>query len=84
MYRDALEMLKLHPNQGIVENQQKYVAVYAELGDLENAKIHWNKCLELDPEWSASKLNRLASQWNFEKPFWQRYMQSFAKAGHPL
>jgi len=81
---EALEVLKLHPNPGIVENRQKYVAVYAELGDLQLAREHWTKCLEIDPEWSADKLNEIGTRWSFEKVFWPRYMQSIAKAGYPI
>ena len=55
MYSKALEVLKLHPVQGLVETQNKYTAVYAELGDLDKAREHWEKCIEIDPEWSAQK-----------------------------
>jgi len=82
MYTKALEILKVHPTQGLIENQQKYTAVYAELGDLEKAHEHWKRCLEIDPDWSAQKLYRLFHLWNFEESFVTRYMQSIAKAGY--
>jgi adenylate cyclase len=81
-YREALEILKQHPNPGIVENQQKYVAVYAELGEIEKAREYWNNCLKLDPQWSADRLREMGRVWNFPKDFWDRYMQSIAKAGY--
>jgi tetratricopeptide (TPR) repeat protein len=81
-YREALEIIKQHPNQGIVENQQKYVAAYAELGEIESARKYWNKCLELDPKWSANRLAEIGRLWNFPKDYWDRYMQSIAKAGY--
>jgi len=80
-YREALDILKRHPNQGIVENQQKYVAVYAELGDIQKAQEYWKNCLKLDPNWSADRLREIGRLWNFPKDYWDRYMQSIAKAG---
>ena len=82
LYAKALDILKVHPAQGLAENQQKYVAVYAELGDLGKAHEHWKKCLELDPDWSVQKMYRLIHLWNFEESFGSRYMQSIAKAGY--
>ena len=82
-YRDALDILSQHPNQGIVENQQKYVAVYAELGQIEKARQYWNNCIKLDPKWSADRLREIGQLWNFPKDYWDRYMQSIAKAGYP-
>jgi len=80
LYAKALEILKLHPVQGLVENQHKYTAAYAELGDLEKAREHWKKCLEIDPDWSILKMHRLFHLWNYEESFVTRYMQSIAKA----
>lgn len=68
-YREALETIKRHPNQGIVENQQKYVAVYAELGEIEKAREYWNNCLKLDPLWSADRLREMGRLWNFPKAY---------------
>lgn len=85
MYREAVEVLKLHPIPGVVENLQKFTAAYAELGDLQRARDYWQKCLEIDPEWSADKLNELGGErWSIDKAFWTRYMQSIAKAGYPV
>jgi adenylate cyclase len=84
MYREALEILKQHPNQNIAENQQKYTAVYAELGDIEKAQAHWQKCIELEPGWSIYTLAKIGDLWSFEKSFGLGYMQSLEKAGYPL
>jgi adenylate cyclase len=84
MYREALEVLKQHPNPGIVENLQKYTAVYAELGDLDRAREYWERCKQIDPEWSADKYHWLVRDvWSFDPVFVSRYMQSIAKAGYP-
>ena len=64
MYREAIDVLKFHSNPGIVENLQKYTAAYAELGDLQRARDYWQKCVEVDPEWSADKLNGLGELWS--------------------
>jgi tetratricopeptide (TPR) repeat protein len=81
-YREALEIIKQHPNQGIVENQQKYVAVYGELGEIEKAREHWSNCVKLDPRWSADRLREIGRLWNFPRDYWDRYMESIAKAGY--
>ena len=84
MYREAIEVLKLHSNPGILENLHKFTAAYGELGNLQRAREFWEKCLEIDPAWSADKLNWLGQLWSFDKAFWARYMQSIAKAGYPV
>ena len=83
-YRQAIEVLNLHQNPGIVENLQKYTAAYAELGELDRAREFWAKCKQIEPDWSAAKLNGLGKLWSFEESFWVRYMQSIAKAGYPV
>lgn len=83
-YRQAIDVLNLHQNPGIVENLQKYTAAYTELGESERAREFWAKCKQIDPDWSADKLNGLGKLWSFEESFWTRYMQSIAKAGYPV
>lgn len=84
MYRQAIDVLNLHQNPGVVENLQKYTAAYAELGELEHAREFWAKCRQVDPDWSADKLNGLGKLWAFDEIFWARYMKSIAKAGYPV
>ena len=81
-YQEALEIFKQSPLQTITESQQKYVAVYAELGNMEKAREHWQECLKIDPTYSAKAVRETFERWNFEPSFIQRYMQSFAKAGY--
>jgi adenylate cyclase len=83
MYREALEILKQHPDQHIAEIQQMYTAVYAELGDIEKARAHWQKYIELEPEWRNTLANT-GDLWSFEKWFGLAYMQSIEKAGYQL
>jgi tetratricopeptide (TPR) repeat protein len=82
MYAEAVDVLKQHPNPGIVENLQKYTAAYPDLGEMGRAREYWEKCKQVDPEWSADKLNRLGDLWSFDKAVWTRYMQSIEKAGY--
>jgi adenylate cyclase len=77
----ALEILRAHPSQDMVEQQLKYVAVYAELGEFDKAREHWNNCVKLDPKWSLARMKEILMLWNFPKDFSARYLQSFAKAG---
>ncbi len=80
-FQDALAILRLHPSQDQVEQQQKYIALYAELGDLDKARVHWGNCVKLDPKWSMDRMKEILMLWNFPKDFSERYLQSFAKAG---
>jgi adenylate cyclase len=81
-YQRALEAVQGHPNQEMVETQQKYIPVYVELGNIDKAREHWNKCVELDPKWSIERMKEILVLWNFPKDFSQRYLESFSKAGY--
>jgi tetratricopeptide (TPR) repeat protein len=82
LYAEALEMVKQHRAQGELETQQMYVPVYAELGNLDKAREHWEKCRQLDPSWSADKAAQFYTIWNFDPAVRSRYLQSIAKAGY--
>jgi tetratricopeptide (TPR) repeat protein len=84
MYREALEILKEHPTPGLVETQLKYVTVYTELGDLDKAREYWQKCVDLDPEWSPKKLAQMMEIWHFDSPVRARLEETVAKAGYPV
>ena len=81
-YQKALDMVRQHPLQDIIHTQWKYVAAYAELGNLEKAREHWKKCVAIDPNWSTARMRQEFELWNFPQgEFVQRYLDSFAKAG---
>ena len=81
-YQKALEMVRQHPLQDIIHTQWKYVAAYAELGNLEKAREHWKKCVAIDANWSTARMRQEFELWNFPQgEFVQRYLDSFAKAG---
>jgi len=79
-----LDIVKSHPFQQMAETQYKYVATYGELGDNKKAREHWDKCLELEREWSTSRLVEILRLWNFEESYIELYMQGVAKAGFLL
>ena len=82
-YQKALDMVRQHPLQDIIHTQWKYVAAYAELGNLEKAREHWKKCVEIDATWSTARMRQEFELWNFPQgEFVQRYLESFAKAGY--
>ena len=81
-YQRAVDIIQFHQAQNLVETQQKYVAIYAELGNIDKAREHWNKCVEFDPKWPIERMQEILILWNFPKDFAQRYLQSFAKAGY--
>ncbi len=80
-YREAIDVIRMNPNQVLWETQQKYVAAYGQLGEVEKAREHWKKCLATDPDRSVVQLMEL---WNFEKSFRKHYLEGFAKAGVPV
>ena len=85
-YREALETIRLAPPfvQVFLENQMKYVAVYGQLGELDNAREAWRKCLEIDPNFSVAKMIDMYRVWNAPKPLVRRMIEGYAKAGYFL
>jgi adenylate cyclase len=81
-FQEALDVVLTHPEQGILHTEWKYVAAYAELGDITKAREHFDKCLQLDPKWSADEMMRQLRLWNFPDEFVERYLESYAKAGY--
>lgn len=81
-YQRAIDIMQFHPTQSMVEQQQKFVVAYAELGNFDKAREHWNNCLKLDPKWSIERMKEILALWNFPKDYSERYLQSFAKAGY--
>jgi adenylate cyclase len=82
MYKEALEIVRAHPSQHLIHTQWKYVAAYAALGELDKARAHWAKCLELDPNWSADEMIRQFELWNWPKAFADEYVRTFGKLGY--
>jgi hypothetical protein len=66
----------------LIHTQWKYVAAYAALGELDKARAHWAKCLELDPNWSADEMIRQFELWNWPKAFADEYVRTFGKLGY--
>jgi tetratricopeptide (TPR) repeat protein len=83
-YQEALDIVKSHPFQQMAETQYKYVAVYGQLGDNRKAREHWDKCTELEPNWSAVRMVEILRLWNFEESYIEDYMQGIGKAGIAL
>ena len=81
-FQKALDIVKQSPTQDVIHTQWKYVAAYTELGNLEKVREHWQKCLEIDPTWSAAKMRQQTELWNVPRDFADRYLRSFAKAGY--
>jgi adenylate cyclase len=80
-FREALDIVVAHPDQGILHTQWKYVAAYAELGDIHKAREHFEKCRKIDPTWSADRMRQELRLWNVPEDFINVYLASYAKAG---
>jgi len=80
-YQEALDIVKSHPFQQMAETQFKYVAVYGQLGNNKKAHEHWDKCKELEANWSAARMVEILTLWNFEESYIDHYMQGISKAG---
>jgi TolB-like protein len=83
-YQEAADVVKSHPFQHMAETQFKYVAAYGQLGDRGRAREHWDRCAELEPNWSSMRVVEMLRLWNFEESYIEGYMQGIAKAGFPL
>src|SRR5262245_52601690 len=51
-YRKAVEVIRQHPRQGLLETLFKYVTAYGQLGESTKAHEYWAKCLALAPQFS--------------------------------
>ena len=74
-------MVKGHPAQGLAETQLKYVMAYGQMGNVELALEHWEKCLELEPDWSAQRMIDIFHLWNFPEEQIAKFMEGVYKAG---
>jgi tetratricopeptide (TPR) repeat protein len=83
-YRKAIEVIRQHPIRGLLETQFKYVAAYGQLGDIDKAREHWNKCLELDSNWSVAMAIDMHKLWNSDEAVTPQVLEGFAKAGFVL
>jgi adenylate cyclase len=80
-YQQAADIVVSHPFQPMAETQFKYVAAYGQLGDRQKALEHWDKCKELEPNWSAARVSDILKLWNFNDLYIEHYMEGIAKAG---
>ena len=68
----------------MAETQYKYVAAYGQLGDGRKAREHWDRCAELEPNWSSMRVVEILRLWNFEESYIEAYMLGIVKAGFPF
>ena len=81
-YEQAFEMIRMQPLvEVLVGEHSKLVAVYAELGRLDEAKKAWSECRAIDPKFSVQWEIDFLRLWNVPEVIIQRFVASFAKAG---
>ncbi len=57
------------------------VMAYGQLGNIEKAREHWAKCVEVEPDWSARRMVEIFHLWNFREGDIEKFMDGVAKAG---
>jgi TolB-like protein len=83
-YRKALEVIRQHPRQQLLETLFKYVLSYVQLNELEKAREYWTKCVALVPAFSAEWMRENVFQrWNFPETETELCVQALARAAPP-
>jgi TolB-like protein/class 3 adenylate cyclase/tetratricopeptide (TPR) repeat protein len=83
-YRRALEVIRQHPRQQLLETLFKYILAYMQLGEPAKAQDYWAKCVALVPVFSAEWMREnLFERWNFPEADTERCIQVLVKAGPP-
>jgi adenylate cyclase len=83
-YKDAIEIMRQHPNPALCENQMKFIVAYGQLGQREQAAPYYERCQkdipDFSPDWMATNVFQA---WNFRPQDIKKLMDGFAKAGYP-
>jgi adenylate cyclase len=80
-YRKALEAIRQHPRQQLLETLMKYVMVYGQLRELTKAREYWSKCTAEWPEFSMEWLREdVFRRWNFLESDAERLLEGIANA----
>lgn len=80
-YRRALEVIRQHPRQQLMETLLKYVMAYGQLTELSKARDYWSKCATEVPKFSVDWLREnVFRRWNFRESDTEKFLDGIAKA----
>jgi adenylate cyclase len=80
-HRQALEIIRQHPRQQLLETLFKYVMAYGQLNEPEETREYWAKCVALLPEFSAEWLREsVFARWNIPPADTERFLEGVTKA----
>ena len=82
-FQDALDIMKQHTNPSLCENQMKFIIAYAQLGQSELSRPHYEACQKAVPDFSSEWMAGTFRMWNFREQDIALFMDGFAKAGYP-
>lgn len=80
-YQAAVDIIVGHPNQNQTETIVKYVMAYGAMGDSERALEYWQRCLEMEPDFSAPNWENILKIWNFREQDIASLMEGIYAAG---
>ena len=84
-YRKALEVIRQHPRQQLLETLYKYVMVYGQLAELPKAREYWSKCTAEIPEFSVDWVREsIFRRWNFLESETEKFLEGIAKAARAI
>lgn len=83
-YHKALEVIRQHPRQQLLETLFKYVLVYAQLNEPVKAREYWTRCVAQVPAFSAEWMREnVFRRWNFPEAETELCVRALAKAAPP-
>ena len=84
-YRKALEVIRQHPRQQLLETLYKYVMAYGQLAELPKAREYWSKCTAEVPEFSVEWVREnIFRRWNFLESDTENFLEGIAKAARAI
>src|SRR5262249_7205046 len=84
-YRKAVEVIRQHPRQGLLEILFKYVMAYGQLGESTKAQEYWAKYVAFTPQFSVDWVrDNVLARWNFRGADADLLLQGIAKAASTL
>jgi len=84
-YRKALEVIRQHPRQQLLETLYKYVMAYGQLAELPKAREYWSKCTAEVPEFSVERVREnIFRRWNFLESDTENFLEGIAKAARAI
>ena len=82
-YAESLAAVRGHPLQDLFETINKYVVVYPQLGQVEEAQRHYQRIADIGRAWTLSDYRDIQRVWNFRESDIDKFVEGARKAGVP-